>query len=462
MNTKKTIFISIYDGDAEKNVLRSGVFSVLKESGHALVILIRGEDRKNYYQKEFGDAQVSIEVLPPANSFLEKIWYHVSRNSIPTRAVFVRNVREFHKHKNQLRFLAERTLSYLARLRIYREFLRALYARVAEPYADELFERYKPDVVFAQNMFSPEDCRLLICAKRRKITTVTTVKSWDVLPTKAFTRVRADRVLVFNEFNKQEALNYGDYPESRIVVTGFPQFDIYKKTKLIQPRAKFLSSLGMSADDRYIFYSIPGDWKLPYTRDIIQKLDTYIDEHKFARPIKVYVEIHPKYSDATEKTHFKHILLRRPGTYFSQKEEYSLDNGASGARQWTFTKDDVEHLANVLHHAELVICTDSTLTLDATASDRPVILISYDGNRTLPYKQSIAFIYEREHYKNVIKTRGVQIAKSHDELLLAINTVLENPEYLRAEREELKRQLLYRNDGMSSDRVAQAILEMVP
>lgn len=457
----KTIFISIYDGDAEKNVLRSGVLSALKASGHRIIILIRGEERKPYYKKEFSDNQVTIDVLPVANSFKEKIWYHISRNSIPTRAVYVRNVREYYRHKNFLRFLCERILSHLAHLRIYRELLRALYAQTGERYADDLFERYQPDLVFAQNMFSPEDCRLLLSAKRRNITTVTTVKSWDVLPTKAFTRVRADRVLVFNEFNKQEALSYGDYNESQIVVTGFPQFDIYQRTEHIQPREQFLRSLGMSTNDKYVFYSIPGDWKLPYTRDVVETLDIYADEKKFVNQIRVYVEIHPKYSDPTEQAKLKHVLLRRPGTYFSQQGEFSLDSGGAGARQWTFTQDDIEHLANVLHHAEAVICTDSTLSLDATASDRPVILIAYDGHRTLPYKHSIAFIYEREHYRNVIQTRGVQVVRSHTELLSAINTVLQNPEYLRSEREELKRKLLYLNDGKASERVAKAILELV-
>lgn len=457
----KTIFLSIYDGDAEKNILRSQVLPRLKASGHRIVILIRGEGRIEYYRKEYQEGNVIVEPLPNANTRLEKLWYHISRNSIPTRSVYVRNVRDLAGHKKLWRFCLERCLSYLAHLRVWREFLRALYALVGEDYIPDLFEKYRPDLVYAQNMFSPEDCRILLSARRRKIKTVTTAKSWDVLTTKAFTRVKGDRFLVFNEFNRAEAVQLGDYPAKRVVVTGFPQFDIYRDASLLRPREEFLASLGFPSDARYAFYSVPGDWKLPYTRDILMELDRRLGAGGFPPHVRLYVEIHPKYSDPSEAAAFTHIRLHRPGTYFSEKGEFSLDAGVHGAREWTFTKDDIAHLLNVIHHSDLVICTDSTLSLDAAAIDRPAVLVAYDGDAKLPYKRSIAFIYEREHYQNVLRTGGVFRVSSHDELRDAICTYIEHPEHLRKEREELKARLLYASDGKAGERVANAVLELL-
>ena len=90
--------------------------------------------------------------------------------------------------------------------------------------------------------------------------------------------------------------------------------------------------------------------------------------------------------------------------------------GIANTYAWTFTDKDLVRLANSLKHSDVVINTESTLSLDASANDTPVILIGYDGDRQVPYWDSVERIYEREHYSHVVETHAAPLVKSHDEL----------------------------------------------
>lgn len=456
---KKTIFLTVYDGDTEKVILRSSAFSHLLRSGHRIVLLVRGQSRIEYYRNMFGSDSVSVELLPPATTWGETVWHYLSWNTVPTHAAYIRRKINFRKDRRIYLYILESVAWLLGHMRIWREFLRLVYFCIPDSYAADLFDTYKPDLLFAPNMFSPEDFRMLKAAKKRGIATITTAKSWDVLTTKAFTRVKADRILVFNEFNKEEAIHFGDYSPEAVTVTGFPQFDVYVQEGIFSLREEFCAAIGADPQKRLLLLAVPGDWKTPYTKEIMLELDRRIEEGRFGEPIQVIARFHPKYPDSSESLRLKHFIFDRPGTLFSAKREYSVDMGVRGTYAWTFTDKDIAHLANSIRHTELVINTESTLTLDAAANDKPSILIAYDGGAHVPYWDSIERVYEREHYRHVVETGAAPIVKSHDELEHEIREFLTNKKYLWAEREALKRKLLYKVDGKSGARVAAAVLK---
>ncbi|MDB5224644.1 MAG: hypothetical protein JWO43_266 [Candidatus Adlerbacteria bacterium] len=455
----KTLFITIYDSDTEKNILRSGVLAAILKDDIRAVLLIRGADRLEYYEKNFATQNVLVELLPEANSFIERLWYFIGWNTLPTQAVRVRRDRSL--QWSLLRRVVASLFGLLGHLRIWRELLRLVYRYTPDTYAPALFEKYQPDLVFAPGMFSPEDFRLMRAARKRGVRSITTAKSWDVLTTKAFTRVKADRILVFNHFNYEEAVRIGDYAPACVTITGFPQFDIYTHQDIFQSREVFCAAINADPQKKIVLFGVPGDWKTPHSKDILAELDNMIEQGKFKKPLQVLARFHPKYSDSSEGLDARHIIFDRPGSRFSSATTFGLDAGVGSTIQWRFEDKDIVHLANSIHHSEVVVNTDSTLTLDAAANDKPSILIAYDGNAKLPYKESIAYIYERDHYQTVIKTGGVVLAHSHNELAQYIDTFVENPEHLRTERELLKVKLLYKLDGKSAERAGTAVVDML-
>jgi hypothetical protein len=457
--TPRCIFLSVYDGDTEKNVLRSGTFERLKQSGNRIVLLIRNQDLVDYYREQFADERVLVDVLPPAFTWGERLWYFIGWNSLPTRAAKLR--RHMYRIKGSPVYLrmVGATLGVLGRFRIWREFLRLVYWVTPDAYASDLFSRYAPDLVFAPGMFSPEDTRLLKAAKKRGITTVATAKSWDVLTTKAFTRVKADRLLVFNEINRDEAVSIGDYSADAVTITGFPQFDAYAREDLKVDRTAFMEAYGLDPEREFVFFSVPGDWKTAYTKDILEYLSRRIEAGAFAKPLQILAQIHPKYPSSCEGLILPHVVIRRAGTFNSASSEKSIDVGVSQAFVFSFTSKDIQQLYNAMYHSVVTVNVESTLTLDAAALDRPSILINYDGDHPQPYWQSINRLYEREHYQHVLATGGAPLVTSHEELFQEIDALLKNPDHRKANLRLLQEKMLYRKDGKACERVSSAILE---
>jgi len=458
----KTIFLTIYDGDAEKNILRSDVLPLLKKGGLKIILLVKRRF-VDYYQQNFGDSQVIVEPLTKQNNFIERIYYWIGWNSIPTFSIYLRRKEAFlKKHHNFIRYGVERVLGFLGRFRLWRNFLRWVYFHIPDNYKKELFEKYKPELVFAPNMNAPEDGRLLRHAKKLKIKTATTVKSWDVLTTKFFTRVLADKIFVFNEYNKKEAIEIGDYKPEKIQVVGFPQFDIYVKEGTFLPREEFFKEIGASLQKKLILYSSPGNWKNPYDHEVLLGLHKAIEDGRIKEPVQILVRFHPKYPSYSEYLKgLPHFILDRPGIYLAGDTHRSLEGAGDPVFYWTFQDKDIIHLANSIYHSALTINTESTMTLDAAALDKPIILIGYDGFQKLDYWSSIARKYNRNHYRYVVETGGARLANNLDELVDYINAYLENPSLDSEGRKLIRERLIYKVDGQAGKRIAKGILEML-
>lgn len=465
----KTIFFSIYDGDQEKIFLRSDFLGHLKRDDVRIILLVRSGEKNGekieYYKKEFGGANFIVEPIPAIamnRRASELYWYHICWNSIPSFTTRLKRHDLFLKHKNFARYALESIVGILGYCKSWRSLLRWIYMRVPDDYCKNLFEQYKPDILFAPSMFSPEDNRLLRMAKRMGVKTVTCMKSWDVPTTRGFSRVKADRILVFNEINKKETMDLADYEEDRVRIIGFPQFDVYKRSEIFVTREEFFKKIGADLDKKLVLFAIPGDFKHEFINDIVQGLDKAIEDKKIVHPVQVLARFHPKYPSPAERLKtLKNYILDRPGKYFSASLEMGTDAPLSKTFQWTFTTEDIVHLANSLRHCDVMINVESTMTLDATMLDKPTIMIAYDGNRQLDYWHSVRRNYDREHFRAVLASGGSCLARSEEELIMHINEYLEHPEKDAEGRERMRKTVLFSTDGKSGKRAAEYVLEVL-
>ena len=80
------------------------------------------------------------------------------------------------------------------------------------------------------------------------------VHSWDNLTNKGLIRIVPDRVFVWNEFQKDEAVRMHDVPAERVVVTGAPVYDQWFARSPSTPRDEFCCKVGIASDRQYILY----------------------------------------------------------------------------------------------------------------------------------------------------------------------------------------------------------------
>ena len=120
----------------------------------------------------------------------------------------------------------------------------------------------------------------------------------------------------------------------------------------------------------------------------------------------------------------------------------------------------INELRDTLFHSDVVINTCSSISLDATAMNKPVINIGFDLEQK-EYLFSIKRYYDFNHFKPVVETGATKLALCFNELIHFILRYLNNPELENEERAQLRHNMCYKVDGQSSKRIADTFIRQL-
>ena len=125
-----------------------------------------------------------------------------------------------------------------------------------DPAVEEYLEAARPDVLLLTPLISLGSSQIeyLRAARRRGIPTALCVWSWDHLSSKALIRESPDRVFVWNETQKQEAVELHGMSPDRVVVTGAQCFDQWFDRAPSRERATFCRQVGLNAGKPFLLY----------------------------------------------------------------------------------------------------------------------------------------------------------------------------------------------------------------
>jgi hypothetical protein len=452
----KTIFITIFDGAIAMNILRTDAFKTLKKQNDLRIILLIPYFRQvDYYKKLFEDLpKVVVEgIKRPRPKGLKYAFLRLFKHAFATETIKMGQVTALLRDKNLIKFTVFRIVNFFAANSFVRIILRKIdstfFPGIKYQY---LFDKYKPDILFAANILALEDTELIRCAKRNGTKTIGMVKSWDNLTSKGVIRnIETDKLIVQNEIVRQEAVKLQDFPPEKIYISGVPQWDIYFDKSIISSREEFFKKIGADPKKKLLFFCSPGDEFGPHDGENLEILDQAITEGKINYPTQILVRPHPKYAGLDEKAkNCPNAILDRPGKYATKH-----------LATWDFQKDDILHLANSLYHCDLIINTASTTTIEACIYDKPVINIAFDGYQKKNYYQSVKRYYSFNHYQNIVKARGTKVVKNPDEFISAVNAYLSNPRLDEKGRKRIAKEQCYKLDGGAGTRIAQLILDFI-
>jgi hypothetical protein len=121
---------------------------------------------------------------------------------------------------------------------------------------------------------------------------------------------------------------------------------------------------------------------------------------------------------------------------------------------------DLETLAVLLQHGDVVISNAGTILLDALVNDRPAVCVLYDEGSGDGESRALKNV-SGEHYKSLIESDAFYRAGRFEEVTLGLERALEKPNELAAERARVAREVVGVVDGRASERVADAVASAV-
>ncbi|MFA5133302.1 MAG: CDP-glycerol glycerophosphotransferase family protein [Patescibacteria group bacterium] len=452
----KTIFITINRGLLARNVLRTNILKILKSREDLRIIIFVPQGVPEHFRKEFSDGEkVIIEELIPIRRtwFRKHIFTPLLKGMVLTNAT--RQLERFGtgtKRKNSiLRYWAYLAFFWpLSRLVFFKKFFHYLEDKIYSDKEYEVyFEKYSPDLVLTTTVFSLADVAMNKIAKRKGVLSVGMAKSWDNLD-KYLLQANPKKIIAQNEHLKNSAINYHMFEPEDIFLAGFPQFDIYADESVYFGREEFFKKMGIPADHKILFFGSEG----PLSRDdedIVDIIYNFMKNGELKYNCSLILRPHPMDSHLKRFEKFKNL----PNIHIA---DYSI--GDYFPDHWDPSREEMALFTNILRYSDVTINTFSTLSLDASCLDKPVINIAFDGYKIRPRGHSVLDVYKREHYKDVMEKKATRLAKSAGELKDLINMYLSDPSIDREQRAALRQSSCY-FDGKAGQRVADYLLSEI-
>jgi len=120
----------------------------------------------------------------------------------------------------------------------------------------ELLERERPDVLAVTPLvtFGGTQTDFLRGARRRGIPSSAWVYSWDNLTSKGSIHEPPDRLMVWNDAQRREAVSLHGVPAERVAVTGAQAWDQWFDWHPSSTREQFAARVGLRPDRRFMLY----------------------------------------------------------------------------------------------------------------------------------------------------------------------------------------------------------------
>ncbi len=233
-------------------------------------------------------------------------------------------------------------------------------------------------------------------------------------------------------------------------LVGVPQFEYYKKYTPIS-REAFCREMGLDPRKKIILFSPAGDKFSSTDWQICEILKRFNLEKRFVTDVQFLVRLHPmNFTTLTQFTPDDSFVIDNPNvslkTHSQKESEMDMQN--------------VNHLADSLAHADVVLNTISSLLIDAAIFDKPVVTVSFDGwEKDVPFVRSVLAEQSNEWMQVLLKKGLSPQARNQDELLAYTNAYLADPSIDSDTRTHFVQRHCWKLDGHAPERIAQYTFE---
>jgi hypothetical protein len=237
--------------------------------------------------------------------------------------------------------------------------------------------------------------------------TVLCVCSWDHLSSKSILRAVPQLVTVWNDTQKQEAIELHGVPAERVTVTGAQCYDLWFGRRPSRSREEFYERVGLDAARPYVLYVCSSLFRktvpeAPFVERWIQHVRG--STHPALRDVGILVRPHPTRHDEwqeTDLTEFKNVVLFGGHPVDSEAQDDYFDS---------------------LYYAAAVVGLNTSAFLEAGAVGKPVLSILLPEISRENQEGTIHF-----HYLMRVGGGLLQTARSLDEHVEQLAATIVDP-----------------------------------
>ncbi|MBA3566777.1 MAG: CDP-glycerol glycerophosphotransferase family protein [Actinobacteria bacterium] len=299
--------------------------------------------------------------------------------------------------------------------------------------------RHECSALVVSNVQPRNTVPFLIAARRLQLPVIAHVASWDHTVGKGVISPYCDLYIVQNEVMEDDLRRYHDICPERVRVTGWPQTDLFQRRR---PRSEYealVRRYGLDPSRPLVLVMGNTPTNAPYEGRFVERVLGWWEE--------------------APRDRFQ--LLFRP---HPRDREWRGRFGAATGREGVFVQEpsytDLEELATLLQHGDVVVCNAGTILLDALVNDRPSVCVLYDEGAPAGESWAAKNVIG-EHYRELAASGAFCTAESFEEVVAGIERALANPAELAEERRLAVLDVVGAVDGRAAERVVDAIVASI-
>lgn len=281
--------------------------------------------------------------------------------------------------------------------------------------------------------------RYLTAARRLRLPVVGYVASWDHAVGKGVMSPHLDRYVVQNAIMRDDLERYHGITGERVVITGWPQSDVFDRRRSREEFVALLVRYGVDASKPVILVTGNSPTNAPYEGRFVERLVRWWRETARDR-VTLLFRPHPRDDE--------------------WRERYASAIGQPGIGVQPASYTDMEDLAVLLQHVSAVVTNAGTILLDALVNDRPAICVVYDEGAPDGVRAAELNVLGA-HYVDLMQSGAFPLARSFGDVERELEAALARPDERREARAHVAKKTLGVVDGHAADRVAEAILAVV-
>ncbi len=279
----------------------------------------------------------------------------------------------------------------------------------------------------------------LVAARRLGMPTVAHIASWDHTVGKGVIAPFCDVYVVQNEAMREDLARFHAIDSERVVVTGWPQTDLYARRRPREAYESLVRSFGLDPSRPLVMVMGNTPSNTPFEDRFVERMVEWWKDSGDDRPSLLF-RPHPR--DREWRERFRAALATE----------------GVAVQEASFT--DLEELATLLQHCDCVVANAGTILLDALVNDRPAVCVLYDEGAPPGESYAMKNVIG-EHYRELAASSAFYRAESFDEVVDGIGRALAHPDELAEERRRVAQRVVGDVDGRAGARVVDAIVRTV-
>ena len=344
--------------------------------------------------------------------------------------------------------------------------LRRLIVRAQNRYTphiyDDLFEKYRPDLVVSRTPGWRMDRYILREAARRGIHAAAVTVGWDNPSSYAMSGAPVNHITCWSETQKEEYILGSDWDPEKVFVGGVPAYDGYFKHEWLIPRDQYFRLHGLDPQRRLLSYACSFETLHPNFPNM-KAIADLVNQDELIEPCQLLIRFHPNHfikNSRFEEERRRTIEYVKGMPYIHAVDPVSLGGGLGH-----YSGEDISEKASMLAWSDIFLTVYSTMVVEAAIHDRPIVSVTIDTpggwNRKDVYSLPLTAIGDWPTHRRFRLAGAGRVAISKEQVREHINFYLQNPDADSDKRRKFTADECTYTDGSAGRRTGEYLLGLL-